>query len=176
VAPTGRRGWWAEIASPLCGNARVNAPGQERAEQQDRTEIAVRQQMRESPGLDAGQHRMLGSGADMAWDVGRGDEDHRNEHQPDGDVMHERRWRPDLNPAGRAVMRVTPDNQDKAEQRGQRKQRTIPEAETGNRGGARFAERHKGVGAEKDHKPGDEENKTYCYATLLRRGPLCSSQ
>ena len=43
----------AEVAAALGGDARIDAPGQERAEQQDRAEIAIRQQMRQRPGLHA---------------------------------------------------------------------------------------------------------------------------
>jgi len=35
-----------EVAAPLGGDAGIDAPGQERAEQKDRAEVAVRQQVR----------------------------------------------------------------------------------------------------------------------------------
>ena len=49
LRPAGRRGRRAAIAAAFGGDAGIDRPGQKRAEQQDRAEIAVRQQMRERP-------------------------------------------------------------------------------------------------------------------------------
>src|SRR6266404_2669502 len=56
----------AGIASVLERNAIVNRPGEERAEQYDRAEIAVRYEVRGRPGLHTDQHRMLERAPDVA--------------------------------------------------------------------------------------------------------------
>src|ERR1700751_723750 len=89
VDPAGWRRRGVEIAAPLGGDARIDTPAEERTEQEDRTEIAVRQEMREGPGLHRGQHRMLGLRLDVARDEIGDEQDHGNQHEADGDVPHE---------------------------------------------------------------------------------------
>ena len=63
------------IGAALERDAVVHRPGEERTEQDDRTEIAVGDEMRNGPGLYADQHRMLEHALDIAGNVGRGDKD-----------------------------------------------------------------------------------------------------
>jgi hypothetical protein len=87
----------------------------------------------------------------------RDHEDHRKEHQADGDVPHERRRRPYVDPSMRAVVRVAPYDQGEADQRDQREQSPLGRwAELGDRTRARLAERHEDVGPEKDQQAKNE--------------------
>src|SRR5215212_5953488 len=65
----------AGIGASLERNAIEHRPRQNGAEQYDRAEIAVVQEMRERPQLHAHQHRMLEGALDVARDIGGGDED-----------------------------------------------------------------------------------------------------
>src|SRR5690242_1055764 len=154
IAPPGRRGLRTEIAATFGGDAGKNAPGQEGAEQKDRTEIAVRQQMCEGPGFDARQHRMFQPGFYMTWNKRRHDEDRREQHQSYGDVTHEAGRRPQLDPFMRAVLTIAPNDQYKAGERDQRKNAPI-DMQTNSRNdvGAHAAQRHKHMGAEEYQQP-----------------------
>ena len=76
----------AGIAAALERDAIIHRPGQHRAEQNDAAEIAVGAQMREGPGFDRDQHRMLEHALDVAGDIGGGDHDARRPHQRHHDV------------------------------------------------------------------------------------------
>src|SRR5262245_66505934 len=65
MAARGNRGRTG-IASVLERNAIVNRPGEKRAEQHDRAEIAVRYEVRCRPRLHTDQHRMLERAPDVA--------------------------------------------------------------------------------------------------------------
>ena len=90
-------------------------PAQERAEQDDRAEIAIGEQMRRRPQFDAGQHRMLQRGVDAAADIGGDHQNDGGQHQRHRDVLHRGRRGPDVDPAGRAIMGKAPDDQREAE-------------------------------------------------------------
>src|SRR5215468_3223752 len=59
----------------------VYRPSQNRSEQHDAAEIAIRAQMGESPGLHADQHWMFERAFDVAGNVGCGQHDARRPHQ-----------------------------------------------------------------------------------------------
>src|SRR5262245_44548888 len=68
VRPAGRLGNRLEIIAVFGSNPCVHAPSEEGAEQQNRAKVAVGEQVRESPGLHARQHRMLEACLEMARD------------------------------------------------------------------------------------------------------------
>src|ERR1700761_7614542 len=61
----------ADISAMLERDPVEHRPSQKRAEQDDGAEVAIGEQMRRRPQLDAGQHRMLQRGVDPAADKGR---------------------------------------------------------------------------------------------------------
>src|SRR5664279_455693 len=167
VDMAGGRGGHTEITAPLGGDAGIDAPGQEGAEQQDRAEVAVREQMRERPSFYARQHRMLELGFDVARDEGGGKENRREQHEADGDVPHERGRRPDLDPLMRAVLRKAPDDQREAHDRNDGEQRPIAVlAEPRYQACALVAERHEDMGAEHDDQSEDEDKQTHTTCLL----------
>ena len=117
VGPAGGRNGQNGVGAALGGNARDDGPGKKRNEHQDRTEIAIRQQMRQRPGFDRGQHRVFGARLDMARDEGCGRQDDGKQHQQDSDVAHERRRLPDIDVALAAIFRKAPDDEAHGDQR-----------------------------------------------------------
>src|SRR5712672_2100151 len=70
-----RNGWRRCIRAPLERDAVVDGPGQDRGEQNDRTEIAIGEEVRYRPQLHADQHRMLEHAFDLARNIGGHDHD-----------------------------------------------------------------------------------------------------
>ena len=84
-------------------------------------------------------------------------ENHREQHQADGDVPHERGRRPDLRRV-RMILPEAPDDHDEAGDRDQREQRAIAvHTQFRDRVGARAAERYENVGAEHDDQAKNED-------------------
>src|SRR4051812_29050962 len=71
AAPADRERWCAGIGAALERDPVIDRPGEDRAEQHDRTEIAVRNEMRYCPYLHPDQHGVLERAPDLAPAIGR---------------------------------------------------------------------------------------------------------
>src|SRR5215831_4665480 len=131
--------------------------------------------MRQSPSLNAGQHRMLELCFDMARDESGGEKDHREQHQADGDVAHKRRRRPDLRRL-RVVLRKTPYDERKPHDRDNGKHRTVTtEAQLRDRVAPRSTEGDEDMGGEKHHQPKQEDAEAHALYPAYTE-PLQSPQ
>ena len=98
----------------LDADARSNRPDEDGAEEKDRAEIAVREEMRERPDLHAGQHRMLEPRLDASRQIGRGDADEGEPDQQEREVARPDRRIPDRDVAAGAVLAVADGDQNDA--------------------------------------------------------------
>src|SRR5215217_7620127 len=68
----------ADLVAALCRDSRHDGPGEDRAEEEDRAEIAVGEKVCEGPELHPGEHRVLEGALDPAGKIGC------NEHHEGG--------------------------------------------------------------------------------------------
>ena len=159
----GRR---AGIGTVLQRDAVIDRPGQHDAEQDDPAEIAIGAQMRERPGFDADQHRMLEHTLDVAGHIGGDDHDARRPHQRDDDVARPGRRVPQHNEALGAVVGEAIADQNEADDRDQREQALVRAgADGGDQGLTPAAQADENMRAEKDNEPDDFDGKAHGAAT-----------
>src|SRR5262249_61346245 len=79
--PADRDRWRAGIGSVFERDAIIAGPREKGAEQYDRAEIAVRDEVRDRPSLHTDQHGMLERAPDIAAAIGRDHENARRPHQ-----------------------------------------------------------------------------------------------
>ena len=101
--------------SPLDADAGNDRPGEDGAEEQDRAEIAVGEEMGERPDLHAGEHRVLEPCLDATRQIGRGDADEGDPDQEKRQVAGPDRRIPDRDIAAGAVLAVADGDQDDAD-------------------------------------------------------------
>src|SRR5262245_25460930 len=66
ICPAGGLGGRFDVVAAFGGDARVNAPGQKRSEQQNRAKVAIRKQVRQGPGFHSREHRVFEPRLDVA--------------------------------------------------------------------------------------------------------------
>src|SRR4051794_19783813 len=153
AAPADRERRRAGIGAALERDPVIDRPGEDRAEQHDRTEIAVRNEMRDRPGLHPDQHGVLERAPDLAPAIGRDHADAGRPHQQLGDVVRPSWRRPDLDPAGGPIMPEAVADQNQSRERDDRHQPLVgPLADAGDHGGTRSAQGHEDMRAEKQHQ------------------------
>src|SRR5262245_27523605 len=159
VRPAGRLRDQLQIGAVFGSNPCIHAPSEEGPEQQNRAEVAIGEQVRESPGLHALQDRMPETCLQVARHKSSDEKNCREQHQPYGDVPRERRRRPNLNQSVRPVFPEAPYDQHKAHERDQRKQATISRRpDPCDYGRARLAERDEYMRRQEDNQAENEND------------------
>jgi hypothetical protein len=108
-----------DIPSPFHGNPVDDAIEEERSEQDDARQVAIRRQVRERPDFHGQQHRVFDGLLDEPGRrISRDDQDQRWQHQRERDVPRPDGRRPYRNPG--LEVSEAPDHRRKAQQRDER--------------------------------------------------------
>ena len=143
----------AGIAAAFERDAIIHRPRQDRSKKDDPAEIAIGAQMRERPGLHAGQHRVLEHALDVAGDISRSHHDACRPHQRLDDVARPWRRIPDRDESGGAIRGEAVADQHDSDDRYEREQtpiRALPDL--ADKRGALVAHRHEHMRAKKNQR------------------------
>src|ERR1700730_4303383 len=170
AVPADRDRWRTGVGAVFERDAIIAGPDEKEGEQHERTEIAVRNEMRDGPGLHANQHRMLERAPDIAAAIGRDHENARRPHQQLREVVGPCGRGPHVDPPGRAILAEAVANENEPGKRDQRHQPLIgPLAEALDHGGTRSTQRDEDMRPEEDDKSEHENRQP--HGPSLARNP-----